>query len=142
MARITPCLENGKVAYVDCLHERETGVGSTEFIVLRPKAPLPPQFAYFIARSERFLEYAVRQMSGSSGRQRCPADAIERYQISAPDGPTAATFAALAEPSFGMMRAAVNESFLLAELRDALLPKLLSGEMRVRPAGPLVEAPV
>jgi type I restriction enzyme S subunit len=45
LARITPCLENGKTAYVDFLEDRQIGWGSTEFIVLRPKFPLPEEFA-------------------------------------------------------------------------------------------------
>ncbi|MDA8283677.1 MAG: restriction endonuclease subunit S [Actinomycetota bacterium] len=138
MARITPCLENGKVAYVDCLGDDQTGVGSTEFIVLRPREPLPSQFSYFLARSERFSTYAVRHMSGSSGRQRCPVEAVERYDIARPDSADLAKFAALAGPSFAAMRGALNESLILATLRDTLLPKLLSGELQVRDPESLV----
>jgi type I restriction enzyme S subunit len=139
MARISPCLENGKVAFVDCLANGEVGTGSTEFLVLRPREPLPAQFAYFLARSERFLTYAIQHMSGSSGRQRCPAEAIERYNIAPPDARTLASFGDLAGPAFATMRATVNESIVLADLLDTLLPKLLSGELRVRDAEPLVE---
>jgi type I restriction enzyme S subunit len=52
LARITPCLENGKTAYVDFLDDGQVGWGSTEYIVLRPKAPLPTQYGYFLARSD------------------------------------------------------------------------------------------
>ena len=142
MARITPCLENGKIAFVDCLPEGTTGIGSTEFIVLSPKPNLPSHFAYFLARSRRFAGYAVRHMSGSSGRQRCPADALERYEIRIPDGRKLLTFADLAAPAFERMRAALNESVILEQLRDTLLPKLLSGEVRVREAESAVEAAV
>ena len=58
LARITPCLENGKTAYVDFLDEGQVGWGSTEYIVLRPKAPLPPEFAYCLARSDEFRDFA------------------------------------------------------------------------------------
>ncbi|MHB1739109.1 MAG: restriction endonuclease subunit S [Actinomycetes bacterium] len=134
MARITPCLENGKVAYIDCLPTGCTGVGSTEFIVLRPKDPVPTQFAYFLARSQRFTNSAVRHMSGSSGRQRCPAEAVTSYAINWPDHHALARFVSHTEPSFASMRAALNESLVLMKLRDTLLPKLLSGEMRVTDA--------
>ena len=70
LARITPCLENGKTAFVDCLQDGETGWGSTEFIVLRPKSPLPPYHAYLLCRYKGFREYAIQSMSGTSGRQR------------------------------------------------------------------------
>lgn len=138
MARITPCLENGKVAFIDCLDDGQTGVGSTEFIVLRPRPPLPSHFAYFLARSGRFSTYAVRQMSGSSGRQRCPAEAVERYEIAKPDGAMVSEFAAEAEPSFALLRGRLDESQVLGVLRDTLLPKLMSGELRVRDADVLV----
>ena len=138
MARITPCLENGKVAYIDCLEDAQVGTGSTEFLVLRPREPLPSQFAYFLARSERFSSYAIRNMSGSSGRQRCPAEAIERYNIARPNLSDVRRFGALADPSFALMRAIADESLILGDVRDALLPKLLSGELRVRDAETLV----
>ena len=70
VARITPCLENGKTAYVDFLPDNEVGWGSTEYIVLRPQLPLPNQFAYCLARSAGFREFAIQNMSGTSGRQR------------------------------------------------------------------------
>ncbi|HWQ40383.1 MAG TPA: restriction endonuclease subunit S [Burkholderiales bacterium] len=56
VARITPCLENGKTAFVDFLQDGQVGWGSTEYIVLRPKPPLPEEFAYCLARSEAFRE--------------------------------------------------------------------------------------
>lgn len=142
MARITPCLENGKVAYVDCLDGAETGVGSTEFIVLRPRQSLPTQFAYFLARSGRFSAYAVRHTSGSSGRQRCSAEAVARYEIARPDETAITNFAIAAEPAFALMRARANESLVLTRLCDTLLPKLLSGELRVRDAETVVEEAV
>jgi type I restriction enzyme, S subunit len=138
MARITPCLENGKTAYIDCLAEGEVGIGSTEFIVLRPKAGLPAQFAYFLARSPRFRDFAVRHMSGSSGRQRCPAGALAWYELSRPTASALAEFAEQVDPSFATMRAVLDESLVLAELRDVLLPRLLSGELHVREAYALV----
>lgn len=138
MARITPCLENGKTAYIDCLPAAEVGIGSTEFIVLRPKGGVPVQFGYFLARSRRFRDFAVRHMSGSTGRQRCPAEALAKYELRPPAHEAAAKFAMDADPAFAMMRGFLNESLKLAELRDTLLPRLLSGELRVRDAEALV----
>ena len=53
LARITPCLENGKTAYVDFLPNGSIGWGSTEYIVMRPKPPIPNEFAYCLARKPR-----------------------------------------------------------------------------------------
>ena len=74
LARITPCLENGKTAYVDFLKDDEVGWGSTEFIVMRPKAPLHPFFSYILARHNDFRNFAIGCIVGSSGRQRADVD--------------------------------------------------------------------
>jgi type I restriction enzyme S subunit len=131
VARITPCLENGKTAYVDFLQDEEVGWGSTEYIVLRPKPPLPPEFAYCLARSHGFREFAIQSMTGSSGRQRVPAEALAHYRIAVPDSEVANRFSQFVRPLFARAANAAYESRALATLRDALLPKLISGELRV-----------
>lgn len=67
-ARITPCLENGKVALVPESIER--GSGSTEFLVLRPKAGILPQFVFILSTWGSLRREAARLMTGTSGRQR------------------------------------------------------------------------
>lgn len=131
VARITPCLENGKTAYVDFLNEGEVAWGSTEYIVLRPKTPLPQVYAYCLARTPEFREFAIQNMTGTSGRQRVAASALEHYHVAAPDAATAAAFGDLVLPLFKCIRAGKAESSKLAALRDYLLPRLLSGAVRV-----------
>jgi type I restriction enzyme S subunit len=132
VARITPCLENGKTAYVDFLNDGEVAWGSTEYIVLRPKLPLPPIFAYCLARMEPFRDFAIQNMSGTSGRQRVAASTMEHYHIALPDPATARSFGDVVEPLFQYVRAGKTESAKLAALRDYLLPRLLSGKVLVR----------
>ena len=132
VARITPCLENGKTAYVDFLNDGEVGWGSTEYIVLRPKPPLPEVYAYCLARTAEFRDFAIQNMSGTSGRQRVAASALEHYHIAIPDPATAAAFGDVARPLFEYIRAGKAESSKLATLRDYLLPRLLSGTVRVK----------
>jgi type I restriction enzyme, S subunit len=134
VARITPCLENGKTAYVDFLHDEEVGWGSTEYIVLRPKPPLPSEFAYCLARSNEFREFAIQSMTGSSGRQRVPAESLSHYLVATPRKEIAARFGQTVGPLFERASCAAHESRALAALRDALLPKLISGELRVKDA--------
>ncbi len=134
VARITPCLENGKTAFVDFLEEGQVGWGSTEYIVLRPKPPLPEEFAYCLARSDSFREFAIQSMTGTSGRQRVQADSLAHFQLPHVPQPVAEAFARAIKPLFARSSAAVRESRTLAALRDALLPKLISGELRVRDA--------
>ena len=131
IARITPCLENGKTAYVDFLRDDEIGWGSTEYIVLKPMHPLPSEFAYCLARSTRFREFAIRNMSGTSGRQRVPATALSGFSIPLPPAQLVAEFGRMAQCLLGRARSAVNECRTLVTLRDTLLPKLVSGEFRV-----------
>ena len=131
VARITPCLENGKTAYVDFLGHDKIGWGSTEYIVMRPMPPLPNEFAYCLARSTGFREFAIQNMTGTSGRQRVPAKALSQFLLSLPPEPIAVRFGKVVQPLFIRASDAVRESRTLAALRDALLPKLISGEMRV-----------
>ena len=131
VARITPCLENGKTAYVDFLEQGQVGWGSTEYIVLRPKPPLPCEFAYCLARSNRFREFAIRNMTGTSGRQRVSAKVLARFVLPSPPDTVCSVFRQLIQPLIAQAREVGNEARTLATLRDALLPKLVSGDLRL-----------
>lgn len=85
MARITPCLENGKTAFVDILADGEVAFGSTEFIVMRAKKGISdPQFVYYLATSPDFRQVAIQSMVGSSGRQRVQQDVLNNVEIAVP----------------------------------------------------------
>ena len=131
MARITPCLENGKTAYVDFLRDDEIGWGSTEYIVMNARSPLPGEFAYFLARNGRFREFAIQNMSGTSGRQRVPAAALSGFSIPSPPPRVAVEFGRAAQLLLGRARSANHECRVLRICRDTLLPKLISGDLRV-----------
>lgn len=83
-ARITPCLENGKTAYVDVLNKGETAFGSTEFIVMSPTERTLPKFVYYTARRPEVRQYAIKRMTGTSGRQRVPTDVFDGFDIKLP----------------------------------------------------------
>jgi len=73
-ARITPCTENGKLAFVESLPSGTVGFGSTELIVLAAQAgKADPRFVYQYVASEPVRRQAVARMLGTSGRQRVPA---------------------------------------------------------------------
>ncbi len=85
LARITPCLENGKTAYVDILDENEVAFGSTEYIVLREiEGITDKEFVYYLAISPGFRELAIKSMNGSSGRQRVQKDVLEESIVKLP----------------------------------------------------------
>lgn len=131
LARITPCLENGKTAFVDFLNEDEVAFGSTEYIVLAPRNGVPPEMLYCIARYPAFVDYAVKNMNGSSGRQRVSAETIGQFPLPAFAEDNLSAFREAVTPMFLRMRNNSLENMRLAELRDALLPKLMSGELDV-----------
>jgi len=131
VARITPCLENGKTAFVDFLPDGQVGWGSTEYIVLRPEPPLPSEYAYCVARSQEFRDFAIQSMTGTSGRQRVPAAALSHFLVALPNKDVAVLFGKLVGPLFSRVRVAAEENRALSLLRDTLLPKLISGELRV-----------
>ena len=85
MARITPCLENGKTAQINILDEGEIGFGSTEFIVLREKPGISDKnFIYYLALSPILREAAIKSMAGTSGRQRVQQGVLNDIEFYAP----------------------------------------------------------
>ena len=85
MARITPCLENGKTAKVNILNEEEVGFGSTEYIVFRAKEGNDPDFIYYLVTSPVVREPAIKSMVGSSGRQRVQTDVVQGLKVRVPN---------------------------------------------------------
>ncbi|QYY42776.1 restriction endonuclease subunit S [Aneurinibacillus thermoaerophilus] len=85
LARITPCLENGKTAQVDILDDNEIGFGSTEFIVMREISGISDNdFIYYLAISDDFRNIAIKSMTGTSGRQRVQMDVLEQTKLLIP----------------------------------------------------------
>jgi type I restriction enzyme, S subunit len=139
LARITPCLENGKLAFVDFLADDAMGWGSTEFVVLRPKPPLPTFHAYLLCRLSVFREYAVQSMSGTSGRQRIQNDVLGRYSIVVPADSIAQAFGDIVQSIHRKIADNHAQAQTLATLRDTLLPRLISGQLRLPDAEHQVE---
>ena len=85
LARITPCLENGKTAYVNILEKDEVAFGSTEYFVLRAnKELINPLYLYYLSVSSDFRTVAIKSMTGTSGRQRVQKEAIFNYEFDLP----------------------------------------------------------
>ncbi|MDR6398320.1 ribosomal protein L17 [Herbaspirillum seropedicae] len=157
LARITPCLENGKSAFVDFLSEGQTGWGSTEFVVLRPHAPLTPYHGYLLTRHTSFREFAIRSMSGTSGRQRVQNDVLGQFLIAVPSDSVAKAFADIVDviqrsisandgnaqkPNIGLL----DDEFLAQvkslperNLAVELLERLLQGEIKSRFSSNIVQ---
>lgn len=86
LARITPCLENGKTAQVNELEENEIGFGSTEFIVMRAIMEKSyKDFVYYLSISKEFRDIAIKSMTGTSGRQRAQVDVLKDTIMDLPE---------------------------------------------------------
>ena len=131
MARISPCLENGKAAYIDFLEDGQVGWGSTEFLVMRSKMGLHPFFAYIMTRYDDFRDHAVSSLVGSSGRQRVDLDNLLKYSIFIPDEKAITRFNREMEMIVSKMRNNQLQMRTLAFQRDIILPRLMSGEVKV-----------
>lgn len=81
LARITPCLENGKGGIVRDLPGEGVGHGSTEFIVMRPRTASDADFVYYLSRLPDFRTFAIQQMTGTSGRQRVSWQALVDFEL-------------------------------------------------------------
>jgi type I restriction enzyme S subunit len=83
MAKITPCMENGKAAIVTGM-KNGIGFGSTEFHVMRSRGNILPEYLYYYIRQESFRNEAESHFSGSVGQKRVPADFIKQRVIPLP----------------------------------------------------------
>ena len=131
MARITPCLENGKVAYINFLDDNEIAFGSTEYIVMTTKDGFMPELLYFLCRDKAFKDYATVNMNGSSGRQRVSGDVIGNYKIVIPPKNIMEPLSNYYKNVMDVIRKNGFENLNLSHLRDTLLPKLMSGEIKL-----------
>ena len=85
MARITPCLENGKIARYYASTDCAVGHGSTEFIVIRGRPEVSDSgYAFYVTRSDPVRYYAIDQMTGTSGRQRVPTESLRHLNVAVP----------------------------------------------------------
>jgi len=140
LARITPCLENGKTALVSFLpSNNDAAFGSTEFIVMRGRR-VPSSFVYCLARSEGFRAHAIKDMSGATGRQRVRNEALAQFQLMVPPLDLLTQFDGLAAAALQQVVLLARASGQLRKARDLLLPRLISGELPVSTAEPLLEA--
>lgn len=131
LARITPCLENGKTGFVQFL-DSETPVasGSTEYIVMRSKL-VNPYWVYCLARDENFREHIIASMRGSDGRQRVNPQSFDNYWVLHPIDDVLNRFEKIVAPMFEQIQILSISIDKLQKARDELLPKLISGQIKV-----------
>lgn len=127
LARITPCLENGKASKVKGLLEG-VGFGSTEFFVFRAVKDLTdPDFVYYLAISDIIRQPAIKSMVGASGRQRADKGVVENIIFNMPDLPTQRRIASILSAYDDLIE---NNSRRIALLEESM--RLLYREWFVR----------
>jgi len=124
LARITPCLENGKTAFVDSLPSNQIAYGSTEFIIMRAKEKVSKYYVYFLARDENFRDYAISSMTGTSGRQRVESNYLKEYKIPELDSARMDKFHLEVDPLFKKMKNNRYQISSLTALQALLLSKM------------------
>ena len=130
LAKITPCLENGKTGFVMGMPDNEVLGGSTEFVVMRSKTETP-HYVYCIARSYYFRQTAILSMNGADGRQRVDEDKLKSTKILQPGNDVLDRFEAVITPIFDGVYQMVQVNNNLIQQRDLLLPRLMSGKLEV-----------
>lgn len=124
LARITPCLENGKTGFVNFLQCGEIAYGSTEFIVLRAKSEISPFWVYCLTKDERFRSYAISSMIGSSGRERVHEEYLSHYLTKELDKNVVIKFHNIVKPIFELIKIYNLQRQGLKNIIDLLLSKL------------------
>ena len=126
IARITPCLENGKAAYINILNEGEVAFGSTEYIVFASKDDIPSCFYYFLIRNSKFVTFALQFMNGSSGRQRVSGEELASFPLMIPSKEKLAAFNKVGKLVLEQMKEATEEIQFLKQLQEMITATLSS----------------
>lgn len=121
IARITPCLENGKAAYINILSDNEVAFGSTEYIVFAAKDNMPSSFYYFLIRNAKFVAFALQFMNGSSGRQRVSGEELASFPLVRPSAENFAAFDKVGAMVLEQMKENTSEIQKLKQLQEIIV---------------------
>ena len=137
LSKLNPEIE--RVWLVD-VQPGERAVCSTEFLVLRSRAPSTRSYAYCLARSPLFRQQIEALVTGTSkSHQRAHADTVLGLSAIRPPAPLIRAFDKGALSLLERTLACRRETRILGALRDVLLPKLISGEVRLNGGGELLK---
>jgi type I restriction enzyme S subunit len=123
------------------LHDTRRSVCSTEFIVASTRSGFSREFLFSLFTSAAFATTYGTLVTGTTGsHQRIRPESVLEMKMVLPPPKLVEAFTTIAKPMFDQINRNIDQSRTLATLRDTLLPKLLSGELRVPQAAALVEA--
>lgn len=134
VAKITPCFENGKGAYLDTL-QTPIGFGSTEFHVLRVKKNCDPKFLYYVTKSHSFMDMGEGLMIGSAGQKRVPTSFMQNYVVAIPDIATQIEIVNFIDQRLGEIAEAIDlqkkQIEKLKEYKTTLINDAVTGKIKV-----------
>lgn len=151
-AKVTPCMENGKVAIARGL-KNGIGFGSTEFHVTRPGPGLTPEYVFFYLIQQTVRSDARRSMGGAVGLLRVPVSFLAELELPLPPFPEQRRIVAKIEELFSQLDAGVEElkkaKAQLKRYRQSVLKAAFEGKLteewrkaykgKVEPASVLLE---
>ena len=126
IARITPCLENGKAAYINILSDNEVAFGSTEYIVFAAKDNMPSCFYYFLIRNTNCVSFALQFMNGSSGRQRVSGEELASFPLVRPSTENLKAFDKVGSMVLEQMKENTSEIQKLKQLQEVIAAAMSS----------------
>ncbi len=130
----------GRPAIVRATAAFRTLVASLDTLIVRPsRKGMTRAFLYFLAGTEEFVAHTYAHTTGTTVLH-LAKEAVPSFRFARPSARLVESFDSLASPVLERIQASEQESDTLAALRDALLPKLISGELRVKEAGRFLEA--
>ena len=116
-----------------------SGICSTDIVVVRPKSAIWSGFVIACISDEDFIRYTDKTSTGTK-MPRTSWSIMAKYAVALPPANLAEAFNATVAPMLDRIRANIQESRTLAQTRDLLLPRLMSGELRVAKANSSIEA--
>ena len=126
IARITPCFENGKAAYINMLNDNEVAFGSTEYIVFSSKGNIPSSFYYYLVRNKKFKDFGMQFMNGSSGRQRISGEEFGSFAMKKPSSADIERFAPIGEQTLMTIKRYSQEIALLLQVQSNIVSGIAS----------------
>ena len=128
IARITPCLENGKAAYINILADDEVAFGSTEYIVFASKDNMPSCFYYFLIRNSKFVTFALQFMNGSSGSDKfgVSGEELASFPLVRPSAENLEAFDKVGTMALEQMKENTNEIQKLRQLQEVIAATMSS----------------
>jgi type I restriction enzyme S subunit len=133
MAKITPCMENGKATFVQGL-KHPAGFGSTEFHVLRPGSEIDGKYLFYMIWNPAFRRVAERNMTGTAGQKRVPSGFLKDSKIPLPPLPEQKRIAAILDKADSIRRKRQETVRLTEELLRSVFLEMF-GDPVTNPKG-------